>query len=72
MNQGALNSLESGRPSGAEGVLNNLCLNEMDILTNNISDEALEASSGVANLPMFLLPCTAAPCLASTFCSNKC
>ncbi len=74
MNDSALNHIESGRQTGAEGALE-LCLNEVDILTNNISDEALEASSGIEDLsilPMALLPCTAAPCVASTFCSNKC
>jgi hypothetical protein len=71
MNDSALNLIESGRQSVAAGALE-LCLNEMDILTNNISDEALEASSGIENLPMYLLPCTSAPCAASTFCSGTC
>ncbi len=71
MNDSALNFIESGRQSDAKSALD-LWLNEVDILTNNISDEDLEASSGIEDLPMALLPCTAAPCPASTFCSNKC
>jgi hypothetical protein len=71
MNDRALNFIESGRQSLA-AVAREFHLNEMDILTNHISDEALEASSGIENLPMYLLPCTSAPCMASTFCSGKC
>lgn len=71
MTASALNVTGAGRQSGAEGALQP-CLNEMDILTNNISDEALEGTAGVENLPMALLPCTSAPCVASTFCSGKC
>jgi hypothetical protein len=71
MNDGALNFIELGRQSLAAAA-RQFYQNEMDILTNNISDEALEASSGIENLPMYLLPCTSAPCMASTFCSGKC
>jgi hypothetical protein len=44
MKDSALNHIESGRQTGAEGALE-VHLSEVDILTNNISDEALEASS---------------------------
>jgi hypothetical protein len=74
MKDSALNHIESGRQTGAEGALE-VHLSEVDILTNNISDEALEASSGIEDLsilPMALLPCTSPPCAASTFCANKC
>ena len=71
MNDSALNVFESGRQNLAVAA-RELSLNAMDILTNDISDEALEASSGIENLPMYLLPCTSAPCMASTFCSGKC
>ena len=40
------------------------------ILSFEVSDEALEAASGLADRPN--LPCTSPPCLASTFCENKC
>jgi len=70
MNNSAPNFNEPNQ-SGTPGTLNPV-LNELDVLINDISDEALESSSGVENRPMFLLPCTAAPCLASTFCQNKC
>jgi hypothetical protein len=71
MNESPLNFIESGRQSLAAAA-RQFYLNEMDVFTNNISDEALESSSGIENLPMYLLPCTSAPCMASTFCSGKC
>ena len=71
MNDRALNFFESGRQSLAAAA-RQFYSDETNILTNSISDEALEASSGIENLPMYLLPCTSAPCMASTFCSGKC
>jgi hypothetical protein len=42
-----------------------------EILTDDISDEALEAAAGMREMPQGL-PCTAAPFLANTFGAGKC
>jgi hypothetical protein len=42
-----------------------------EILTDDISDEALEAAAGMGATPQGL-PCTAAPFLANTFGAGKC
>jgi hypothetical protein len=42
-----------------------------EILTDDISDEELEAAAGMGQTPRGL-PCTAAPFLANTFGAGKC
>jgi hypothetical protein len=42
-----------------------------EILTDDISDEALEAAAGMGERP-WGLPCRAAPFLANTFGAGKC
>jgi hypothetical protein len=59
MNSSAPNSNEAGLQNGAVGTFTP-GVNEIDVLTSEISDEALESSSGIENRPMSLLPCTAA------------
>jgi hypothetical protein len=44
---------------------------ERESLTDDISDEALEAAAGMREMPQGL-PCTAAPFLANTFGAGKC
>lgn len=70
MNDCPSNPMEPDRRSGDESAFKRQPRDE-EILAQDVSDEALEAASGVADQPG-TLPCTAPPCLASTFCENKC
>ena len=69
MNAKTLKPVEPDRRSGGKSAIE-LNKREEKIVTEDISDEALEAASGLADRPN--LPCTSPPCLASTFCENKC
>ena len=70
MNAKTLKPVEPDRRSGGKSAIE-LHTSEEKIVTEDISDEALEAASGLGDAPK-LLPCTSPPCLASTFCENKC
>ena len=70
MNRNTFKPIEPNQQSGGTGAHTPRPSDE-EILTADISDEALEAASGVEESPR-LLPCIAPPCLASTFCENKC
>ena len=69
MNAKTLKPIEPDRRSGGKSAIE-LRTSEEKIVTEDISDEALEAASGIGDPPN--LPCTSPPCLASTFCENKC
>ena len=69
MNAKTLKPVEPDRRSGGKSAIE-LCKREEKIVTEDISDEALEAASGLGDRSN--LPCTSPPCLASTFCENKC
>jgi hypothetical protein len=70
MNGNTFKPIEPNQQSGGAGAHAPRSSDE-EIVTADISDEALEAASGVGESPR-LLPCTSPPCLASTFCENKC
>jgi hypothetical protein len=69
MNAKTLKPIEPDRRSGGKSAIE-LRTSEEKIVTEDISDEALEAASGLGDPAN--LPCTSPPCLASTFCENKC
>ncbi len=69
MNEKTLKPNEPDRRSGGKSAIERRT-SEEKIVTEDISDEALEAASGLGDPAN--LPCTSPPCLASTFCENKC
>lgn len=69
MNAKILKPIEPERRSGGKSAIERRT-SEEKVAIEDISDEALEAASGLGDPTN--LPCTSPPCLASTFCENKC